>query len=438
VRAAIEQSYALLPADEAELHRAASVLPGPFTVAAGGAVLGGPDPGPLSGTVTADLVARLVHHSLLVPLGPARPGGPSRFAQLATVRGHAAHAAGPDTAVLRRRRDEWIAALIRAKPPLGRVAESAWFDALDDDLPTLRATLQYLLVEEPSAEGVRLAGRLGTFWYFRSKTIEGRTWAERALEAEHLADPLSAALVRLTLAHHLSSGGQDDLAAAHLTAASELLDRTGDAPSRTVAEVQTLLAHSLVVAGSLEPARTVAGSVAAAARAAGGDADLDLLAEACTALVDSGSGVLPGGRLSALHGRALALGNVHVALLVAGMAVVSAIRSGDAATALSWSDRMIGHRLVLGTSDGPVAFELRGVATAMAGRPQEAVRLFAAGRTQALRNGLRWPAFEATPEVLRDVTAALDPGAAERARADGARLTLADVVDPPRALPTPA
>jgi predicted ATPase/DNA-binding SARP family transcriptional activator len=438
VRAAIEQSYALLPADEAELHRAASVLPGPFTVAAAGAVLGGPDAGPLSGTVTADLVARLVHHSLLVPLGPARPGGPSRFAQLATVRGHAAHAAGPDTAVLRRRRDEWIAALTRAKPPLGRVAESTWFDALDDDLPTLRATLQYLLVEEPSAEGVRLAGRLGTFWYFRSKTIEGRTWAERALEAEHLADPLSAALVRLTLAHHLSSGGQDDLAAAHLTAASELLDRTGDAPSRTVAEVQTLLAHSLVVAGSLEPARTVAGSVAAAARAAGGDADLDLLAEACTALVDSGSGVLPGGRLSALHGRALALGNVHVALLVAGMAVVSAIRSGDAATALSWSDRMIGHRLVLGTSDGPVAFELRGVATAMAGRPQEAVRLFAAGRTQALRNGLRWPAFEATPEVLRDVTAALDPGAAERARADGARLTLADVVDPPRALPTPA
>ncbi|PWW23662.1 hypothetical protein JD79_02837 [Geodermatophilus normandii] len=318
------------------------------------------------------------------------------------------------------------------------MAESAWFDALDDDLPTLRATLQNLLVEAPSAEGVRLAGRLGTFWYFRSKTIEGRTWAERALEAEHLADPVSAALVRLTLAHHLSSGGQDDLAVVHLTAASRLLDRTGDALSRTVAEVQTLLAHSLVVAGSLEPARAVAGAVTAAARAAGGDADLDLLAETCAALVDSGAGALPTARLTALHDRALALGNVHVALLVAGMAVVAAIRSGNAATALSWSDRMIGHRLVLGTSDGPVAFELRGVATAMAGRPREAVRLFAAARTQALRNGLRWPAFEATPDVLRDVTAALDPGAAERARAEGARLTLADVVDPPHALPTPA
>ncbi|WP_448639680.1 AfsR/SARP family transcriptional regulator [Geodermatophilus sp. URMC 63] len=432
VRAAIEQSVALLPDDEAELHRAASVLPGPFTVAVAGAVLGGPGAEPRPGTVTADLVARLVHRSLLVPLGPARPGGPSRFVQLATVRGHAAHAAGADAAALRRRRDGWTNALTVAKPPLGRVAESAWFDALDDDLPTLRATLQHLLVEAPSAEGVRLAGRLGTFWYFRGKTIEGRTWAERALAVEHLADPVSAALVRLTLAHHLSSGGQDDLAAAHLAVATGLLEGSPGTRSRSVAEVQTLLAHALVVAGALEPARAVAAAVAAAARADSGDADLDLLARTCATLVDSGSGVLPGGRLPALHRRALALGNVHVALLVAGVAVVAAIRSGDAATALSWSDRMIAHRLVLGTSDGPVALELRGVATAMAGRPQEAVRLLSAARTQAGRNGLRWPAFGATPDVLREVTAALDPGAAERARVDGARLTLADVVDPPR------
>ncbi|PRY36075.1 putative ATPase [Geodermatophilus tzadiensis] len=438
VRVAVEQSYALLPDDEAELHRAASVLPGPFTVVAAGAVLGGPGAGSRPDTVTADLVARLVHRSLLVPLGPARPGGPSRFAQLATVRGHAAHAAGPDTAALRRRRDGWATALTLAGPPRGRGARSARFDALDDDLPTLRATLQHLLVEAPSAEGVRLAGRLGTFWCFRSRTVEGRTWAERALEVEHLADPVSAALVRLTLAHHLSSGGQDGLAVAHLAVATDLLEGSPDARSRTVAEVQTLLAHSLVAAGALEPARALAAAVATAARTAVGDADLDLLAQTCAALVDSGSGVLPGGRLTALHRRALALGDEPVALVVAGMAVVGALRSGDAPAALSWSDRMIAHRLVLGTPDGPVALELRAVATAMAGRPREAVRLFSAARTQAVRTGLRWPAFEETPDALRAVTAALDPGAAERARADGARLTLADVVDPTRTAAAPA
>jgi hypothetical protein len=435
VRAAIEQSYEVLPADEAQLHRAVSVLPGPFTVSAADAVLGGPEAGP--GTATADLVARLVHHSLLVPLGPDRPGGPSRFAQLATIRGHAAHAAGGECAELRSRRDGWVAELALAKPPLGRVAEGAWFDVLDDDLPTLRATLQHLLVEAPSAEGVRIAGRLGTFWYFRSKTIEGRTWAERALEAEHLADPLSAALVRLTLAHHLSSGGQDDLAVPHLAAAGALLDGSGHATARVVAEVQTLLAHSLSVAGAHEPAARVAASVAAAARAQGADADLRLLAETCATLVASNEERTTVPALADLHRRALAAGNVHVALLVSGMAVVAAIRSGDAGTALAWSDRMIGHRLTLGTSDGPVALELRAVASALAGRPRDAVRLFAASRTQALRNGLRWPAFAPTPDVLRGAGEALDPEAAERARADGALLTLADVVDPPRST-TPA
>jgi hypothetical protein len=436
VRAAVEQSYAVLPADEAAVHRAVSVLPGPFTVAAADAVLRG------SGTdgnteETGNLVARLVHHSLLVPLGPSRPGGPSRFTQLATVRGHACHAGTADGARLRRLRDEWVAQLVRNKPPLGHVTESQWFDALDDDLPAVRATLQHLLVDEPSAVGAWLTGRLGSFWYFRSKTVEGRAWAERALEHEQLADPLSAGLVRLTLAHHLSSGGQDDLAEPHIAAALALLDGRGHVASRTAAEALTLLAHSLVVAGAVGRARQVAERVQAmtvAVTAAGNaDPELDLLAVTTATLVSSGTGGTTDAELGALHRRALDLGNVHVALLVAGMAIVAAIRAGDPARGRAWSDRMIAHRLVLGTSDGPVAFELRALVAAMSGRPREAVRLFSAARTQAVRNGLRWPAAEQTARVLPEVTRSLEPAEAERARAAGARLTLADLVPVPGA-----
>jgi len=53
------------------------------------------------------------------------------------------------------------------------------------------------------------------------------------------------------------------------------------------------------------------------------------------------------------------------------------------------------------------------------------VRLFSAARTQALRNGLRWPAV------------ALPGDEAERVRAEGARLDLAALVREPHP-PIPA
>ena len=431
VRTAIEQSYAVLPPDEAAVHRGVSVLPGPFTVAAADAVHRGP--GADGDTEeTSNLVARLVHHSLLVPMGPARPGGPSLFTQLATIRGHAGHAAAADVDRLRRSRDAWVLGLVRDEPPLGQVAQSAWFDALDDDLPALRATPHHLLVEAPSAEGVWLAGRLGSFWYFRSKSVEGRSWAERAVVCEHLADPLSAALVRFTLAHLLCSGGLHDLADPHIGTALVSLDASGLATARSVAESLTLLTHSLAMGGGADRAREVAERVRAVADASG-EPDLHLFADACAAHVARGDGRTSDGELAALHRRALDLGNVYVALLAAGMAVIAAIGDGDPVRGLAWSDRMVAHRLTLGNTDGPVALELRGLVTAMSGHPREAVQLFSAARTQALRNGLRWPAAAPTAAVLAQVTRSLEPAEAERLRVAGASLTLADVLPGSRA-----
>ncbi|WP_433503554.1 BTAD domain-containing putative transcriptional regulator [Pseudonocardia halophobica] len=429
VRAAIEQSYALLPPDEAAVHRGVAVLPGPFTVAAARAVTGedGADGAHIADT--ADTVARLVHRSLLVPLGPARPGGPSRFTQLATIRGHAGHAAraAGELADLRERRDRWTADLVGAKPPLGHAEEATWFDALDDDLPALRATLQHRLVDAPSAEGVAMTARLGTYWYFRSKAIEGRAWAERALAHEEGADRLSAALVRLTLAHHLASGGRTDLADPHVERAADFLDGGPDGTgSPIVAEVYTLLAHSLFVAGALDRGRQASQRVAAAA--ADGDPELRLLADLCVVMDRSSVGTIDGDALTELHDRAREAGNRHVALVVSGVAVLAAIRGGDLAAGLAWSDRMITHRLVLGVSDGPVALELRATLAALAGEPLTAVRLYAAARTQALRNGLRWPVVPSTPDLLDRATGALTDSEVLRAHAEGERLTLADVV----------
>ncbi|MDQ1531395.1 MAG: hypothetical protein QOE37_1500 [Microbacteriaceae bacterium] len=152
----MERSHRLLDSGDQLVHRSVAVLPGPFTVA------GAAGTGPIR---TAEVLADLAHHSLLVPLGPRGPGRPSRFAQLGIVRGHAARAladvdgtdAGHDG------RDRWLAELAADRPRLGTTTEAAWFDALDDDLAPLRTTLQRNLVDRRSPIGALVVARLGMF-----------------------------------------------------------------------------------------------------------------------------------------------------------------------------------------------------------------------------------------------------------------------------------
>jgi len=179
VREAIDSSYRDLPRPLAALHRAVGAVPGPFTAELA------------AGLVAADVtnaVAGLAHRSLLTPLGPARAGGASRFAQLATVRGHANHLAeraGEDPAGPR---NAWVARLVCARPALGSARHVGWYGALDDDLAALRATLQHTLVEAPSATGVAVAARLAVYWGFRGMAREGERWMRTAVDA-CAADP---------------------------------------------------------------------------------------------------------------------------------------------------------------------------------------------------------------------------------------------------------
>jgi hypothetical protein len=74
-----------------------------------------------------------------------------------------------------------------------------------------------------------------------------------------------------------------------------------------------------------------------------------------------------------------------------------------------------------------VALELRAILMAMRGEHREAVRLFAGSHAHALRNGLRWPATDVTAALLDDLARTVGDAEAGRARAEGARITLADV-----------
>ena len=86
VRFAVEQSYRTLSRRGGALHRAVSVVPGPFTAASAAALVDRPVAEVRTRCSPASCTARCWCRS-----ARSAPGRPSRFAQLATVRGHAAH-----------------------------------------------------------------------------------------------------------------------------------------------------------------------------------------------------------------------------------------------------------------------------------------------------------------------------------------------------------
>src|ERR1700761_1341802 len=114
VRAAVDRSVRLLAPDERNLHTALSVVPGSVTARMAAALIDG-SPGD-----TESLIAGLVHRSLLVMEWPLGPGRPSRFAQLAIVRGHGAHALGEAGEQLTAdRRDQLLGDTVIARPRMG-------------------------------------------------------------------------------------------------------------------------------------------------------------------------------------------------------------------------------------------------------------------------------------------------------------------------------
>jgi hypothetical protein len=132
-------------------------------------------------------------------------------------------------------------------------------------------------------------------------------------------------------------------------------------------------------------------------------------------------------RFADLHDRAGALGNNYVAWITAMRAAVVCLAAGAPAEGLRWSDRMIATQLALGNRNAAAAFGLRANLLAATGQADRAVRLYAATRSHHRFNGLSWPRDDLTRTLLERATGRLDRRTADRIRAEGSRLTLADL-----------
>jgi predicted ATPase len=196
LRAVVDWSYELLPADERMLFRRLAVFAGGWTLAAAEAVCA--DDAVERGAVL-DALTSLVDRSLAVGDGDAR-GARYRFSE--TVREYALErlAASADAGPSRDRHAAYFLALAeRAAPELTGPAASAWLGRLELEHENLRATLRWCEQQGNAERGLRCATALVRFWMYRGDRGEALGWLEQLL-ALPAASPRTAVRAEALLA----------------------------------------------------------------------------------------------------------------------------------------------------------------------------------------------------------------------------------------------
>ncbi|MBV9923298.1 MAG: hypothetical protein JOY78_20955, partial [Pseudonocardia sp.] len=435
VRSAIEWSHRMLPPAEQVAHRRIAVLPGPFTRGMAAAVIGDVPNDGVPADVD-DLLAQLVHRSLLASDGARRPAGPTMFRQLATVRAHAHHAlvdAGEDTETTDRR-DAWTTDLIAARPRLGRPEEVDWYHALDDGYATVRATLARHLIDEPDALGGRLAPRLVYYWYYRARMLEGTRWLQLACDVLREGELVDALLARMTLATALAVQGRIDLAHPHIDHALEHLPLVPADRLVEVGECMIALITAAWVPAAWMPAaaQTVVTLHRRLDRVAerAADADLRLLTDA----VGSVAALAAGGPDDAVrdakrvHEQAVAAGNITAAWISAGAPMIVALLTAQPDEGIPWLRRLMRSHARFGTGGAGSFVENRANFAAQAGEYREAAKLYAVARTETRRAAMVWPRRQITHELLDRTRERLGRADYERAWQEGERLSVTDIL----------
>ena len=173
LRALIDWSYDLLPAEECAALRRLSVFAGGWTLPAAEAVLG-PD--------ALDWLAHLVDKSLVV-VDDALPGGQTRYRLLETIRQYARDkllTAGEAEATRAQHLAYFLQLTEAAEDRLRGAEMVAALDELEVEQDNLRAALEWALDQDPLA-AARLMAVLWSFFGRRASVVEGLRWVQAAL-----------------------------------------------------------------------------------------------------------------------------------------------------------------------------------------------------------------------------------------------------------------
>jgi non-specific serine/threonine protein kinase len=182
IRALVDWSYELLPAEERTLFCRLGVFAGDWSLEAAEAVGGGDGIEP--GTVL-DLLGRLVDKSLVTARPPSSgTGGQVRYRLLETLRQYALERLTGENALAAaagRHARYFLHLVERANAHLWAGDEASAVGSIETEHDNVRAALRHFLATGEAECAARLAGALGMFWFFRGYCSEGRAWLREVL-----------------------------------------------------------------------------------------------------------------------------------------------------------------------------------------------------------------------------------------------------------------
>lgn len=439
VRSAIEWSHRLLNPQQQAVHRRLSVLPGPFTAHLAAAVVADTYHQPktpqgvdaVDGLDVDDILAQLVHRSLLSSDGQSEHTRPTAFRQLATVRSHAQHAlaGAPEADTCRDRRDEWTIELIAARPPLGTAAEADWYQEIDDNYAAVRATLARHLIDEPSTLGGRLAARLSYYWYYRQKLAEAYRWLELGHDTFAHEQSVDALISKITFAAALLMRYRTDLAAPYVKGSLAQLHDYDNTRLVDIGEALAGLATAAYTARATQMVVDVHRHLEQVARDSPA-VHLRLLVDAIKAnsllMQDRTTDAVSTAQDA--YSRARAADHPTAAWVAASPPMVIALITQQPAEGIKWVDRVISQHYRLGVGACGMFLENRANFMALAGDYTNAVRLYASARTQTRRAAMLWPRRPLTEQLIQTARHVLDAQRYEDAWQSGETLSMADIV----------
>jgi non-specific serine/threonine protein kinase len=259
LRATIDWSYELLSNTDQTLFRRLSVFSGGFTLEAAEEVCAGED---IEQYDVLDLLSQLVGKSLV--LVAEQGGEEARYRLLETVRQYGWEKlleSGEAVEIRLRHAGFFLELAEAAEPAIMGPGQEAWVERLEQEHDNLRAALGWLWEEGEAERGLRLAGALGRFWWFRGYFSEGRAQLGEFLELAGAASGRTAA--RAKALHTLGvliyrsadySAGDQEVARSLLEEGVEIYRELGGGPRTTAVLME--LGYLSAEAGDWETARS--------------------------------------------------------------------------------------------------------------------------------------------------------------------------------------